>query len=87
MLQNNIDCQVSVSTFALYRIIGFVIVLLIDMNQLQLFALDHYQLRFLDKLIVSSFVYFVDFCLQLWLDIGYFFGTLDDIGALSSQNF
>ncbi|UZO08890.1 uncharacterized protein OCT59_029135 [Rhizophagus irregularis] len=66
----------TISTFALDRIIGFVIVLLIDMNQLQLFALDHYQLRFLDIFVFS-------FGLVSWevLKFGYFFGTLDDIGA------
>ncbi|PKC62805.1 hypothetical protein RhiirA1_538228 [Rhizophagus irregularis] len=56
---------------------GFVIVLLIDMNQLQLFALDHYQLRFLDIFVFS-------FGLVSWevLKFCYFFGTLDDIGLL-----
>ncbi|RGB21596.1 hypothetical protein C1646_777664 [Rhizophagus diaphanus] len=63
--------------------IGFVIVLLIDMNQLQLFALDHYQLQFLS-------IFAFGFCLVPWevlKYIGYFFGTLDDIGELSSRNF
>ncbi|CAB4389471.1 unnamed protein product [Rhizophagus irregularis] len=44
---------------------------------LQLFALDHYQLQFLDIFVFS-------FCLVSWevLKFGYFFGTLDDIGLL-----
>ncbi|CAB5350205.1 unnamed protein product [Rhizophagus irregularis] len=57
-----------ISTFALDRIT--------DTNQLQLFALDHYQLQFLDIFVFS-------FGLVSWevLKFGYFFGTLDDIGV------
>ncbi|CAB4391446.1 unnamed protein product [Rhizophagus irregularis] len=70
MLQNNIDCQVSVSTFALYRITG---------------ALNWISSNF-SLWIKTSFIYFVGYHLR-FLDIGYFFGTLDDIGELSSRNF
>ncbi|CAB4432477.1 unnamed protein product [Rhizophagus irregularis] len=60
----NYNNNVSVSTFALYRITS-------ALNWIchyafycfKLFALDHYHLRF--------------------LDIGYFFGTLDDISMTS----
>ncbi|CAB4391447.1 unnamed protein product [Rhizophagus irregularis] len=69
MLQNNIDCQVSVSTFALYRITG-------ALNWICHYAFYCFKLFALDQLSPSVFRY-----------IGYFFGTLDDIGELSSRNF
>ncbi|UZO23550.1 uncharacterized protein OCT59_015884 [Rhizophagus irregularis] len=53
----------------------FVIVLLIDMNQLQLFALDHYQVRFLDIFVFS-------FGLVSWEVLK---STLDDIGRLNDR--